>query len=214
VDLSAIYFDIVRDRLYCEGRDSRARRSAQTAIWLALEAVLRLTAPILAFTSEEAYKEMPAKGDKAASVHCLNFPDPDDAWLDEKLEDRFSRLFKIRDEVNKVLDAAQKKKLIGHPLEAKVVISAEEKEMNFLQSFDPVQDGEEDLSKLFLVSEVALVDKIDQPDLTSDEIPGLKVKLSKARGEKCERCWTYSTGVGANKNHPAICPRCVRVLGV
>ncbi len=212
VDLSAVYFDIVRDRLYCEGRESGARRSAQTAIWLALDSILRLCAPILAFTCEEAYLEMPVKGEKAVSVHCLEFPKPEDEWLDEEVLDRFLKLFNIRDEVNKVLDAAQKKKEIGHPLEARVQIAADKKDMKFLESFEPSEGGGEDLAKLLLVSEVELVEGLQNPDLESSEVQGLRIRMEKAGGEKCERCWTYSSGLGGSEDHPMLCPRCVRVL--
>ncbi len=215
VDLSAVYFDIVRDRLYCEAPDSRARGSAQTAIWLALDALLRLCAPILAFTAEEAYLEMPAmggSGGKAVSVHCLNFPESEDSWLDEGLEGRFTRLWGIREEVNKVLDAAQKDKAIGHPLEARVEISGTQDDMKFLHSFIPSAEGDEDLAKLFLVSELSLVPELSEPATSSEEVPGLRIRMERADGKKCERCWTYSTMVGTNKNHPGLCPRCVRVL--
>jgi isoleucyl-tRNA synthetase len=193
---------------------SKARRSAQTAIWLALNDILKLCAPIMAFTSEEAYMAMPGKGKKAESIHCLNFPEPNDEWLDRELADRFDGLFKIRDEVNKVLDAAQKKKDIGHPLEARVELAAGEKDRKLLESFSPSEKGEEDLIRLFLVSEIELVDDIKAPDLESEEVPGLKVKMEKAAGEKCERCWTYVSDVGENKEHPTICGRCLGVLEV
>ncbi|OGP59831.1 MAG: isoleucine--tRNA ligase [Deltaproteobacteria bacterium RBG_13_61_14] len=203
VDLSALYFDIVRDRLYCEKADGKARRSAQTAIWTALDALVRLMAPILSFTAEEVYAQMPVQGGRRDTVFELSYAPADDALLNEELGERLARLFLIREEVNKALDQAQKEKLIGHPNDAQVVIAAGRDEMEFLRSFRADPEGAEDLRKLLLVSAVELKEK------TGGD---LEVKLSKAPGRKCERCWTYATEVGSLSKHPTLCPRCYNVL--
>jgi len=203
VDLSAIYFDIVRDRLYCEPAGSVARRSAQTAIWMALDALVRLMAPILSFTAEEVYAQMPVQGQRRETVFELSYAPLDDALLDEELGGRFERLFGIREEVNKKLDQAQKEKLIGHPNDAQVVITAGPAEIEFLHSFAAEREGAEDLRKLLLVSAVGLKEKGGE---------GLEVKLEKAPGQKCERCWTYSTDVGQLDQNPTLCQRCHDVL--
>lgn len=211
VDLSALYFDLVRDRLYCEGPESKERRSAQTAIWLALDTVLRLMAPVLAYTAEEVYDYFPAGRGKAESVHCLNFPLPEEAWLDERLEKRMERVFRFQAEVNKVLDAAQKQKLIGHPNDAKLILAAEEEDRRFLQEVDAEWRGGENLARLFRVSQVLLSGESGE-GWVSEEIPGLFIALRRAEGGKCERCWLYSPHRGVDPGHPTLCPRCTRVI--
>jgi len=210
VDLSAVYFDLVRDRLYCELPGSRERRSAQTAVWLTLDAVVRLMAPILAYTAEEVYDHMPIK-DRAASVHCLNFPELEDAWLDIELEERIKRMLEFQEEVNRALDRAQKDKLIGHPNDARIILSASQDDLDFLASFDREADGGEDLAQLFRVSELELSPDLED-GVAGEQIEGLKVKIERAAGRKCERCWLYSTETGADPDHPSVCPRCARVV--
>jgi len=214
VDLSAIYIDIVRDRLYCEAKSGKARKSAQTALWLALDTMLRLMAPVLSFTAEEAYAQMPVARGRKPSVFLLDFPEPNDQWLDEKLAGQMDKVFKIRNEAFKLLDQAQKDKSsgVGHPLDAEIQIQAPEKLKAFLAKFNDVEQGEEDLARLFLVSSVKLADGL-QDAYASAEMEGLKIKLVKAPGEKCQRCWTYSTRLTAKSyKFPEVCPRCLRVL--
>ena len=210
VDLSALYIDIVRDRLYCEGKTSRARRSAQSVLWLTLDSLLRLSAPILSFTAEEAYKLMPVKGERKESILLLDFPQ--DQWLDSALLERMEKLFKVRDEVFKVLDQAQKSELVGHPLDARVLIQADEKLGAFLEKFNQTEEGEENLARLFLVSQVEFVKELAEA-YESTEFEGLRIKLERAEGEKCQRCWTYSTELTSSEDKfPQVCPRCLRVL--
>ena len=212
VDLSALYIDIVRDRLYCEGKTSRARRSAQSVLWLTLDSLLRLSAPILSFTAEEAYKLMPVKGERKESILLLDFPQDQDQWLDSALLERMEKLFKVRDEVFKVLDQAQKSELVGHPLDARVLIQADEKLRAFLEKFNQTEEGEENLARLFLVSQVEFVKELAEA-YESTEFEGLRIKLERAEGEKCQRCWTYSTELTSSEDKfPRVCPRCLRVL--
>ncbi len=212
VDLSALYIDIVRDRLYCEGKTSRARRSAQSVLWLTLDSLLRLSAPILSFTTEEAYKLMPVKGERKESILLLDFPQDQDQWLDSALLERMEKLFKVRDEVFKVLDQAQKSELVGHPLDARVLIQADEKLRAFLEKFNQTEEGEENLARLFLVSQVEFVKELAEA-YESTEFEGLRIKLERAEGEKCQRCWTYSTELTSSEDKfPRVCPRCLRVL--
>ncbi len=212
VDLSAVYIDIVRDRLYCEAKDGKARRSAQSAIWLVLDSLLRLSAPILSFTCEEAYQLMPALGERKDSIFLLDFPEDNERWLDEALLERMDKLFKIRDEVFKVLDQAQKSDLVGHPLDAKVLIQAPEKLKDFLEKFNQTKEGEENLSRLFLVSQVEFAGELKDA-FESQEFEGLRIKLERADGERCERCWTYSTSLTSSEDKfPKVCPRCKKVL--
>jgi isoleucyl-tRNA synthetase len=211
VDLSALYFDLARDRIYCEPPDSKKRRSAQTAVWTALDAVVRLAAPVLAYTSEEVLDHLPGRDESIKSVHCLKLPGPEDAWLDDELEAGMARVFKFQNEVNKVLDQAQKDKVIGHPNDAALTISASSQDLEFLTKINESADGGEDLMRLFRVSGLEF-----KPDLSegfrSEEIPGLVIKIEKAGGDKCERCWLYSTETGSDPDHQSLCPRCARVV--
>ena len=164
VDLSAIYIDIVRDRLYCEAKSGKARKSAQSALWIALDSMLRLMAPVLSFTAEEAYMQMPVIGERQPSIFMLDMPEDKNEWLDEKLVEQMDKLFKLRDESFKLLDAAQKDKDsgVGHPLDAEIQIQATSKTKIWLEKFNKVEKGEEDLARLFLVSCVSLVDKLER----------------------------------------------------
>ncbi len=212
VDLSSLYFDLARDRLYCEVPDGKQRRSSQTAVYMALTAIVRLMAPVLAYTSEEIYDNLPGRDPDVKSVHCLNFPAENDAWMNEKMEQRMEKVFTIQEEVNKSLDHAQKSRLIGHPNDAGVTISARAENLEFLREVDRSADGGEDLARLFRVSELRLTGADIIGGEESAEIEGLKVRVERARGDKCERCWLYSTWRGVDPMYPTLCPRCTRVV--
>jgi len=208
VDLSALYLDVLKDRLYTSGKASTGRRSAQTAMFLVLEALTRLLAPILTFTAEEVWQSLPAWDGKAMSVHLTQFPEPNAAWADDKLGDTWKTLIAVRGEISKAMEAARKGKVIGHPLDAAVTVTGPEKLVALLEKH------EEDLRALCIVSGLrvqkggALQDAFE-----SAEMPGLKVAVAKAGGEKCQRCWVFSDQLGRDANHPKICPRCLANLG-
>jgi isoleucyl-tRNA synthetase len=211
VDLSALYFDLVRDRLYCELPQGPERRSAQTVIWLALDALARLMAPILAYTAEEVYDHLPVKGARAKSVHCLNLPAADDGWLDEELSERMERVFQFLEEVNKELDQGQKNKVVGHPNDAAIALHAKPADLEFLRAADRAAGGGEGLTSMFKVSELVLSEE-PVGGTASVEIEGLEIKLTHAEGEKCERCWLYTPHRGVDPCHSTLCPRCTRVV--
>ena len=199
VDLSAFYLDVVKDRAYCSGRRSLERRSAQTAMFTILRDSLLLMAPILSFTAEEAWAFVPAFAGKDASVHLGEFPEGRD-WLGPErvhfVED-MERLLAVREKVLKELEKARESKLIGNSLEARVTLKAPAAEAAFLEAHRA------DLAALFIVSEVAV-----EP-AAGDE---LAVAVTRAAGEKCERCWSYSTSVGQSADHPTFCARCERAV--
>ncbi|MDY6853473.1 MAG: isoleucine--tRNA ligase [Thermodesulfobacteriota bacterium] len=207
VDMSAFYLDVLKDRLYISKQTSKERRSAQTAMYEILNAIVRLMAPILSFTSEEVWRHLPFDGDKTESIHLTEFPPMKKEYTDQNLEDRWNRLLKIRGEVFKALEIARQDKVIGHSLDALVEIFATEEILDFLKSY------EHELKSIFIVSKVNLL-KMEEgrAQYTSEEIDGLKIKVNQAPGNKCERCWTYSKGIGDNEEHPNICPRCSEVL--
>ncbi|MEZ5346388.1 MAG: isoleucine--tRNA ligase [Pyrinomonadaceae bacterium] len=193
VTLSARYFDIVRDRLYIAAPKSAARRSAQTAVYKIADNLSRLLAPILSFTADEAFENLPAQS--FASVHLAEFPEA--SGRDEKeLLSRWERIFTIRDEVLKVLETARNEKRIGSALQAKVVLTVDAETRAFLK------DYESELRYIFIVSQAELAegDKLD-------------VEVKTADGEKCERCWNFSVEVGNFEEYPTVCERCIEALG-
>jgi isoleucyl-tRNA synthetase len=200
VDLSAFYLDVLKDRLYVLPSSAPSRRSAQTALHQILESVVILMAPILSFTAEEIWGFMPLRESREESVFLALFPDlPDPAGAAGMLK-RWEGLQEIRRQVNKALEKARKEHGIGQSLEARVVIAADRATEEFLQSFG------EDLKDIFIVSEVELV-------VNGESSPGkMKVDIARAAGEKCERCWIYSPGVGLDPRHRRVCPRCSGIL--
>jgi len=204
VDLSALYLDIVKDRLYCSGPTSRERRAAQTVQWLILDALARLMAPILSFTAEEIWTHAPAYGGKADSVFLAGFPVLDAGARDEALAARWDRLLEVRAAVTKALEEARKSGQIGHSLDACVQLAAGD-------GLRPALDGiAAELPALFIVSQVDLV--ADLAGSVSPLLRDLKVQVERARGGKCERCWNFSEAVGTHSDHPGLCDRCHRVV--
>jgi isoleucyl-tRNA synthetase len=202
VDLSALYLDIVKDRLYTAGTTSPQRRAAQTALWDMLDALVRLMAPILSFTADEIWTLLPATG-RPASVFAAGFPEH--LPLDETLAARWDRLLAVRTAVTKSLEDARQAGLIGHSLDARVQLSAAD-------GLRPLLAEHADLlPALFIVSQVQLGTHLG-PEAVSPLLPELKVHVERARGRKCERCWNYSEAVGADATHPGLCERCLPVI--
>ena len=204
VDLSKIYFDVLKDRLYTAAPDSKARRSAQTALWHIAEALVRLIAPIFSFTADEIWQFMPKVSGRAESVHLTLFPsareiygiDVDAKVLDALRED-WTTLMSIRDEVLKALEVTRQSKEIGTSLEAQVSISAAP------EAYQLLKRNESQLRALFIISQVSL----KSAAATNGNSP-VHVEVTRAGGEKCERCWNYSVHVGENAEYPTICERC------
>lgn len=199
VDLSAFYLDVLKDRVYTSAATSPERRAAQTAMFLLLEGITRLMAPVLSFTADEVWSYLPRRGGEAGSVHLAEFPQVDETVLDEALGERWERLLGVRDEVLKVLEAARQRKLIGNALEAKVEILAGHALLPFLRGYA------KDLPTIFIVSAVDL-----KPAPAGS--PELSVVVHRAPGKKCERCWVYRESVGQSAEYPTVCDRCVAVL--
>jgi len=209
VDLSALYLDILKDRLYTSPASSPQRRAAQTALFKVLDSLVRLMATILSFTAEEVWEHLP--GDRQLrpeSVHLTLFPDVDPKYLDEKLEERWDLLLRVRGEVSKALEMSRKKKLIGNSLEAAVALHAPEKLFSFLRA------NEAQLKDLFIVSQVEFLPSAPPGAFESPEVQGLSVLIVRALGNKCERCWVYDPGVGKDPLHPTVCPRCRGTLSI
>ena len=208
VELSAFYFDVLKDRLYTSPPNSRGRRAAQTAIWRIGEALVRLLAPITSFTCEEVWQYLPKVPDRAASVHLTNFPTASDILGgsapadDPKQREDWSTLLSVRTEVLKALEEARQSKLIGGAnLEAQVTITAAEPVFSVLTRY------KDRLRYLFIVSAVTV-----ELGKSENGTGGVRVQVGKAEGKKCERCWNYSVRVGEDAVYPTVCERCSAVL--
>jgi isoleucyl-tRNA synthetase len=204
VELSAFYFDILKDRLYTAAKFSVARRSAQTAVYRIAHALVRLLAPITVFTAEEVWQHLPKHAAEPDSVHLAMLPSAADfaVGLDDSARQRWETLLTVRDEVLKALEAARQAKTINSSLEAKVVLSAG-------PALDALlREQAEQLPALFIVSQVeisAAAPGAERPD-------ALTVTVHRADGTKCERCWNYSTRVGRDARWPSLCERCAAAL--
>jgi isoleucyl-tRNA synthetase len=209
LDLSAFYLDVLKDRLYTSPAESEARRSAQTVMYLQLDALARIMAPILAFTAEEIWRYLPPAEDRPASVHLAAMPAVPEQWKDATLGDKWNRLIDLRGEVTKALEKARAEKLIGHPLDAALTISATG------EVYEQIAPYAGDLRSLFIVSKASLVEgeKLSGA-YNSDTIEGLMVKVEPAADQKCDRCWVHDATVGSNSEHPQICARCQKALQI
>jgi isoleucyl-tRNA synthetase len=206
-ELSAFYLDILKDRLYTSATKSRERRSAQTALLFILKALVRLMAPILSFTAEEVWSSLPPADKEWESVHLAQFPDDISIIEDEALDQRWSALLALRAEATKALEQARRTQLIGNPLDARVILDLPESLRSVGRSYIDF------LPTLFIVSQVELhTDPLPLEGVVSSEIPGLIIRVEKALGEKCERCWNFRTEVGSIAEHPTLCSRCHQAI--
>ena len=212
IDLSAFYLDILKDRLYTSPPESTDRRSAQTVMHLLIDALTKIMAPILPFTSDEIWQFIPYEGEKAHTVHMTDFPAPNPDFRDDDLAARWEKILEVRGEVTKALEKARAEKTIGHSLDASVLLSAKGDLYALLSPYA------EDLRAIFIVSDVQLEPAENLPaDCQATDMADLFIKVAAAPGDKCQRCWVYDTSVGANNEHPEICSRCrqalVRIVG-
>ena len=197
VDLSCFYFDIIKDRLYCDEADGLQRRSAQTALYLILDAMTRMFAPILAFTCDEVWLAMPHRAeDDGRNVLFNEMVQPYTEYaLSEEEMVKWSRIVTLRSAVNGALEQARADKVIGKSLEAAVDLTVPEEDA-FLAEMDA-----DEVADLFIVSQVKLT--------VGDE---MKVTVEAAQGVKCGRCWKVLHSVKAVGEHEALCPRCAAVM--
>jgi len=200
VDLSSFYLDVLKDRLYTAPQKSLARRSAQTAMYRILDAVTRWVAPVLSFTADEIWVDLP--GEREESVHLAAFPESFAALRDKQLEERYAQLLQLRSAISKALEEARGAKVIGHSLDARVSIAVAEGPWREL-----AEAYRDELATLCIVSQAELVDQVPGGK-QSEELPELTIAVAKASGEKCERCWNYSESVGEEEARPTVCQRC------
>ncbi len=209
VDMSAFYLDIVKDRLYTEKPDSEARRAAQTVMYEVTDYLVRLLTPILSFTMEEVWRYMPRPSGSPVSVQLAKMPEVREEYLNANLETKWDRILEFRGDVAKALELARQQKVIGHSLNAKVDIYPAQEQYDFLC------EVKDQLAVIFIVSAVQL----HKPStlapaeaVQAEQHPGLRLLVTQAPGEKCERCWMYSEEVGQNEEHATLCPRCAGVV--
>jgi isoleucyl-tRNA synthetase len=209
VDLSAFYFDVLKDRLYTKAAQNKSRRSAQTAVWKITSALVRLFAPVLVFTSEEIWKHLPQVKADPPSVHMSLFPEAEAlaAKIEPQKKEAWEELAKVRAAVLVKLEEARNAKSIGGSLEAKVTLaSSAPKLQGVLKSYA------KQLPELFIVSQVEVQDTESPSAPDGNGLQSMAIKIEKADGKKCERCWNYSTHVGENSRYPTICERCSEAL--
>jgi isoleucyl-tRNA synthetase len=189
VDLSSLYVDITKDRMYCDAPDSPRRRATQTTMHRIFDALCRLLAPILAFTTEEAWRHLEAGG----SIHLQEFPEPQGRSRDSGTSAQVTELLKLRGLVGQAIERARQEKLIGNALEAAVVLHSDS---NVTKKID-----KEELEEFFIVS-----------DLTIHQAKEASASITKTQYKKCARCWRHRPTVGASKAHPDLCDRCESVV--
>ena len=211
VTLSSLYLDIIKDRLYCDGADSAARRSAQSALWIILDAMTKVFAPILAFTCDEIWLQMPHRdGDDGRNVLLNQMSKP---YADYALSDAemavWETALRVRSDVNGVLETARADKRIGKSLEAHVALFATDEDAK--AALDTIKTV--DLPEIFIVSNVSTNEAAPAEGAVVGQgvnYPGLTVAVTEAKGTKCPRCWMHSESADEH----GLCPRCAKVLGL
>ena len=204
VELSSFYLDILKDRLYCEEKAGNRRRSAQTALFLILDAMAKLFAPILAFTCDEIWQAMPHRSDDDARNILLNqMPEGFDAYkLDDAAMEKWATVMKLRQDVNGILEKARADKRIGKALEAHVTLATEN------AALKAACEGL-NLAEICIVSAVDGCDAEEGAEVGSGvNFADLTIGVSEAKGEKCPRCWMHSLAA----NEEGLCPRCAAVI--
>ncbi len=198
VELSSIYMYVLKDRMYCDGADSLSRRSGQTAMFRILDCLVRMLAPVLVHTAEEAWAAMKFKSQAVESVHLAEMPKVDESIDRQSAEQRWEKIMRLRDDVLRVLEGLRQEKKIASNQEASVTICCGDEELAaILEDF-----GLEQFAALCIVSEVKLQKAADETTVAAE----------KSSYQKCQRCWNYWPSVGADSKHPDLCKRCVSVI--
>ena len=204
VDLSAFYLDVRKDRLYCERADGPERRATQTVLHAILDVMVRLMAPVLSFTAEDVWCFVPGAG-RPESVFLAGLGPPPAAWRVPEVAARFERLLTVRGAVSKAIEEARQAGLVRQSSEARVALAT--------ASADGLgrllAERADELPSLFLVADVALGGADGAPE--SPLVPGLRVRVERAPGEKCPRCWNIRA-LGQDPRHPDLCERCAGVV--
>jgi len=199
VEMSSIYMDVLKDRLYCEAADSPARRSSQTAMQKILDCLVRMLAPVLVHTAEEAWAAMKFKSQDVESVHLATMPKVDESIDWQSQQPKWEKIMALRDEVLRVLEHLRQDKKIASNQQACVTVYCDDKELLGILN----EIGLEQFAALCIVSEVKLQKAGGETTVAAE----------KSGYQKCQRCWNYFSSVGADSEQPDLCERCIRVLG-
>lgn len=209
VDLSSIYLDILKDRLYTSLPNSLERRAAQTTMYEILKTLVKMISPILTFTSEEVWKYMQKETGMPDSVQLAAWPKAQPEYLNAELEQKWSNVLAMRGELTKALEIARRNKVIGHPLDAKLNIYADG------VTYSELMNIKEALPSILIVSQVNVIEGTDKAlgeSVYKNPEKEIAVEVTLAEGDKCERCWIYDDSVGADTEHPTLCKRCAEVV--
>ena len=209
VDLSSIYLDILKDRLYTSLPNSLERRAAQTTMYEILKTLVKMISPILTFTSEEVWKYMQKETGMPDSVQLAAWPKAQTEYLNAELEQKWSNVLAMRGELTKALEIARRNKVIGHPLDAKLNIYADG------VTYSELMNIKEALPSILIVSQVNVIEGTDKAlgeSVYKNPEKEIAVEVTLAEGDKCERCWIYDDSVGADTEHPTLCKRCAEVV--
>jgi isoleucyl-tRNA synthetase len=207
-ELSSLYLDIIKDRLYASAKNSVERRAGQTVLFQMLVTFGRMLAPILAFTCDEVWAYVPESVKKVNSVHLSEWPAVNQKYINPEIDENWNKILKIRTEVSKALEKARNEKLIGNSLEAKVELYVGDATKSFLEKHAGI------LAQVMIVSSVDIkpIEQAPADSFKSELINSLAIGVSSASGVKCERCWRFEETVGVNGEHPGLCARCAEVV--
>ena len=197
VEMSSIYMDVLKDRMYCDAQDSPSRRSTQTVMYKILDGLILILSPVLVHTSEEAWQVMKYRSQDCESVHLARMPKVDDSIEFRSTESRWQKLMGLRDEVLRVLEELRRDKKIASNQQACVTICCTDEDADLLSEF-----GLEQFAALCIVSQVKLQKSADKTTVVAQ----------KSEYQKCQRCWNYWPSVGSDSNHPDLCTRCARLV--
>ncbi len=206
-DLSALYYDVAKDALYCLAPDDKRRRSIQTVLFEVVRWLCIVLFPMISHTAEEAWQHLNNWAGKPESVALADWTDPPQFWFNEEVADRYGRLLLVRDDVHRALEKAKQERRVVNPLEARVALYAPPQWTSLLTA------SSSELPELFIVSQVLVQSGAPEGDATEGEsLPGLWVTVDLAPGEKCARCWQRQTSVGTDPEYPDLCERCSQVV--
>ena len=204
VDLSSFYLDIVKDRLYTAGKKSLSRRACQTVLYETLQTLVRILAPVMPHQAEDIWQNMPEYHKNGVkSVLLTNWPSVQAVWTNESLEKDFTKILQTREVVTKAIEPLRSEKKVGSSLEVAVYVKAEDK--------DVLEKNSKDLSDIFIVSQAYLTDEKPENVLNEYTEEGYTVWVTKAEGEKCERCWKYRK-LGEHQGYETICSDCYEAV--
>lgn len=191
IDLSSFYLHVIKDNLYCNSPNSKKRRSTQTVIFKLLKETILLIAPILSFTTEEAWENMPDFEGKENSVHLNLFPKIEKKYLNIIDNDKWEKIIKLRDKILKEIENARDAKIIGDSLEAEINLDLNDEYYNLVSS------------NIKIFKEILVVSKINLKKSEKE-----KISIRKSNGKKCPRCWNWFLDDTGENKLPELCPRC------